>query len=476
MSRSFIKGNIIMKMTLFITILIFVFNLNLLSIYENYEIEIFNNIPSNVLTKLMNISCIDENNCISLRTDNNGTGLMLEKTTDGGNSWTLIYADTSFKSSDSIYYPKYYGVECKYFSDGTIVILTDYGKIIRSEDYGETFTEYPQIKNYFFSSFVMFDSLNAITTSTEWNDLPDAEYQILKSTDGCISWSNFNVPDTIVELWDFYELSLQKDGSVFVYIHAKYGFESDSTKNYFYHTDFEGNFWKYLEVPKFVNKIYMFDEIEGYATGKIQIPGSLNDTAISSKTYDGGQTWVIKSKTTWPYELFSSQLVHNDNNIFISGSGFGFLKSTDKGESWFEPNLQIIDKSIFLTPLLTTVQAYFDSNILYFFTHIRPQVLKATKVISSVSSPSVKPKKIYPNPVSYGSDFIAEYEIATSGHLNMYLSDLSGREVCPLYSDFAESGSYSTSLRLPENISSGSYWLVSEQNGYKHVQLLNVVK
>ncbi|MBE2188708.1 MAG: hypothetical protein IAE98_04500, partial [Candidatus Kapabacteria bacterium] len=248
------------------------------------------------------------------------------------------------------------------------------------------------------------------------------------------------------------------------------------TKNYFYHTDFEGSFWNFLEVPKYVDYVYMFDEYEGFATGKIQIPGSLNDTAVTSKTYDGGKTWEIKSKTTWPFELFSSQLVHNDTNIFIAGTGFGFLKSTDKGESWFEPNLQITDDNIYLLPLLTSVHTYFDSHILYFVTHIRPQVLKATKIISSVNVPSVKPKRIYPNPVTYGSDFVAEYEIATPGHLKMYLSDLSGREVCPLYSDFAESGSYSTSLRLPENISSGSYWLVSEQNGYKHVQLLNVVK
>jgi hypothetical protein len=219
----------------------------------------------------------------------------------------------------------------------------------------------------------------------------------------------------------------------------------------------------------------MFDEYEGFATGRIQLFGSMNDTAITSKTYDGGKTWEFKSKTTWPYEMFSSHVVHNDTNIFISGSGFGFLKSTDKGESWYKPEFQF-GEDVDTASGISSIQAYFDSGIVYFFTYFRSQVIKGTRLGASVYSPSVKPKKIYPNPVTYGSDFIAEYEIATSGHLKMYLSDLSGREVCPLYSDFAESGSYSTSLRLPENISSGSYWLVSEQNGYKHVQLLNVVK
>ncbi|MBS4000720.1 MAG: hypothetical protein KGZ71_09600 [Desulfobulbaceae bacterium] len=399
---------------------------------------------------------------------------MLEKTTDGGNTWTLIFADTTFKSSDSIYLPNYWGVACEYFEDGKIIIFTNRGHIIISEDFGESFINYPQIENYGHHSFVMLDSINAITTSVNWVDYPGSKIQFLKSSDACKSWKEIIVPDSIKAKWYFGGLYKQKDKSLMIYCETIYGLERDSTKNYFYHTDFEGSFWKFFEVPKFVDNIYMFDEYEGFATGRNQIFGSFNDTAITSKTYDGGKTWIVKSKTTWPNEMFSSQLIHNDTNVFISGSEFGFLKSTDKGESWYQPEFQLNDD---VNPLaaITSLECSFDNGILYFYT-LPMQVLKATRIGTSVASPSVKPKRIYPNPVTYGSDFIAEYEIATSGHLKMYLSDLSGREVCPLYSDFAESGSYSISLRLPENISSGSYWLVSEQHGYKHVQLLNVVK
>jgi hypothetical protein len=464
-----------MKTFLYIIFFTAILTVNLFSNNIAYKVEHFYNFHKNVLTFAMDISCIDENNCIFLKTDNNATGLMLEKTTDGGNSWTLIYADTSFKSSDSVYYPKYFGVACKYFSDGTIVILTDYGKIIRSEDYGETFTEYPQINNYFYQSFNMLDSKNALTISSAYAELPNAQYQILKSTDGCKSWEDIPVPDSISQLWNFGTFMFQKDNSVIIRCIAKYGLESDSTKNYFYHTDFEASFWKYLEVPNYIKNIYFFNENEGFATGRIVQSEIQKDTAIIVKTYDGGITWEFKSKTTWPTEWFSSRLVHNDSMIFVAGSLFGFHQSTDKGESWFKPEYQITD-GVWDIPYVSSIEAYFDSGIVYFLTGFNTQCLKGTRVVSSVASPSVKPKRIYPNPVTNGTDFIAEYEIATSGHLKMYLSDLSGREVCPLYNTFAEAGSYSTSLRLPEHISSGSYWLVSEQNGYKHVQLLNVVK
>jgi photosystem II stability/assembly factor-like uncharacterized protein len=463
-----------MKTFLYIIFFTAILTVNLFSNNIAYKVEHFYNFHKNVLTFAMDISCIDENNCIFLKTDNNATGLMLEKTTDGGNSWTLIYADTSFKSSDSVYYPKYFGVACKYFSDGTIVILTDYGKIIRSDDFGESFEEI-QINNYFYKSFDMLDSKNALTISSAYVELPNAKYQILKSTDGCKSWEDIPVPDSISQRWLFGTFMLQKDNSFIIRCIAKYGLESDSTKNYFYHTDFEGSFWKYLEMPKYIQDIYFFNKNEGFATGRIRLSGIQDDTAIVVKTYDGGKTWEFKSKTLWPYEWFSSRLIHNDSIIFIAGSLFGFHQSTDKGESWFIPEYQITD-GVYEVPYVSSIEAYFDSGIVYFVTGTPTQCLKGTKVVSSVASPSVKPKRIYPNPVTYGTDFIAEYEIAIPGHLKMYLSDLAGREVCPLYSDFAESGSYSTSLRLPEHISSGSYWLVSEQNGYKHVQLLNVVK
>ncbi len=464
-----------MKYLLF---LLFLLPVDSLFSQDTYYVEHSYKFNKNVLTSLQDFKCIDEDNCILLKTDNNYTGIMLEKTTNGGNSWTLIYADTSFKSSDSIYYPNYWGVECEYFEDGKIIIFTNRGHIIISEDYGETFNKFPQIENYSFQSFVMLDSINAITASVKWADHPGSKIQILKSSNACKNWENFSLPDSITERWYYGSIILQKDKSFIIRLNIRYGLESDSTKNYFYHTDFEGSFGNLLEVPKIVDYIYFFNENEAFSTGRIVLSKGFDDTAIVSKTYDAGKTWEIKSKTTWPTEMFTSHFVHSDTNIFIAGSGYGFHHSTDKGESWYKPIFQIAsDVDDTTNTLISSVHKYFDNGTVFFSTFTpKVQFLKATRIGTSVHSPSVKPKRIYPNPVSYGSDFIAEYEIATSGHLKMYLSDLSGREVCPLYSDFVESGSYSTSLRLPEHISSGSYWLVSEQNGYKHVQLLNVVK
>jgi hypothetical protein len=232
-----------------ILILIYLSTINMFS-NDIYLLEKANPNSQNIFDGAIKISCIDEYNCILLRLDNNGSGLILERTSDGGNSWSLIYADTSFKSSDSIYYPQYWGVKCEYFSDGTMIILTSNGKIIRSDDFGESFTEYPKIEKYESQSFIMLDSVKALTTSSAWADMPDSKYQILKSTDGCKSWVDFPVPDSISEKWDLYNLYLQKDKSIFIYCDKKYGIESDPSKNYFYHTDFEASFWNFFRSSK----------------------------------------------------------------------------------------------------------------------------------------------------------------------------------------------------------------------------------
>ncbi|MCO5251970.1 MAG: hypothetical protein M9949_11210 [Candidatus Kapabacteria bacterium] len=460
-----------MKYLLFLLILFPFDNLFSEEIYQIENAYAFGkNIPSNPSC----LSCLDEINCILLRTDDNGTGIILEKTTDGGFLWTKVYADTSFKSSDSAYYPHYRGENCKYNNNGTIIIVTSNGKIIRSDDFGDSFTKYPIIDDYKHHSFIMLDPEKALTSTSIWSEMAGTSYHIMKSSDSCKSWQAFPVPTYITNKWNLTDLILQKDNSIIMRRIVKKTPNKD-TMNYFYHTDFEGSFWKLLEVPKHIEYIYYLDENEAFGAGNIYVTIYDRDTTIVCKTYDDGKTWEFTSKTIWPKQRVSSYLVHNDSHIIISGSWFGFRKSTDKGNSWFKPEFQI-DSDIKSTNQISNVQAYFDSEILYFYTVSPSQLLRGTKVISSVNSPSVKPKRIFPNPVTYGSDFVAEYEIATSGHLKMYLSDLSGREVCPFYSDFVESGSYSTSLRLPENIISGSYWLVSEQNGYKHVQLLNVVK
>ena len=476
--KSLFNYSIFRMMRLFavLPVIFLLFIPELSSLEDNFYIEKVYEFPKNTLTTPMDMSCFDNNNCIMITTDYNGTGIVAEKTSDGGLTWQTIYSDTLIYNNDTIYSPKHLARRCKYFSNGTLIIFLDLGKVLRSENFGESFDEF-YIENYVYQSFEMFDINNAITVSTAFQGFPDSKSALLKSTDGCKTWQNFNIPDSISKRWNFQNIRIQKDKSLVIGCYVKYGLESDTTKRFYFHTDFEGSFWQLLGTDKNrkIENITLFDENEGIATGKIEYKGQFNDSALVLKTYNGGKDWEIKLKTGDRHENFGRLLIKNDSLFMVSGAGFGFYKSSDKGESWFFPKFEV-DTGVIDKPWFFSIIEYFEDDSFYSFTSWPSQVLKGKKINTSVDLPSVKPKKLYPNPVSSGSTFTADYEIERSGFLKIYLSDVSGKEISTLYSGFAEVGSYSTALRLPYNISSGSYWLVLEQNGYLHVQMLNVVK
>lgn len=273
--------------------LILLINILLLSIIhlspaqESYKLESIFKYPNN-LVSTMDMSCFDNNNCLMISTDYNSTGCMVYKTSDGGITWETLYADSLVFKEDSIYFPKSLAQRCKYFDDGTMIIVTSTGKILRSEDFGNTF-DIIQIPDYSYQSFEMIDKNRAVTISAKFEG--KGEYGIFKSTDGCKTWEKFKVPDSISQIWNFSYIYLQNDNSMIISCDPHYGLSYDTNYRYYFHTDFEGSFWKLLttEIKYNLKNLYYFDENEGIATGRVDIMGSYNDSAIVLKTYNGGK-------------------------------------------------------------------------------------------------------------------------------------------------------------------------------------------
>ena len=460
-----------MKLVIYFVIIISS-NIFLFADEEIYELKHITEFNKGSGMSLRDLSCIDENNCILLHSDEQTRGMIAKKTTDGGKTWKIIFADTS--TTEPKYLSKNYGQFCKYFPSGLLILLGEFGKIMRSEDYGETFEEF-NIEHFRYNDFEMLDEQRAVAVSIKFGNDKDVEPGILRSSDGCKTWQKFNIPDSISKRFKFYSITQQKNEDLIIWSYPLNKDEQDSTKSFYFRTDFEGSFWQPLSSPRYLDKIIFFDENEGLSTGKkTKMSLDESDTAFTAKTYNAGKTWEIKMKSTPPHDRLSFDY-YTDSLITLYGSGFGFFKSTDKGESWFMPVLNT-DSSIFIYTLFTRKVILFESGSFYISTGWYEQLLKGTRVNTSVQIPSVNPKKIYPNPVSLGSTFTSDYEIERSGYLRIYMSDVSGKEISSLYSGFAEAGSYSTPLRLPDNISSGSYWLNTEINGFRHVQMLNVVR
>jgi photosystem II stability/assembly factor-like uncharacterized protein len=449
-------------------LIIFIFAVNIYSEEISYQLEPLKILPSQINTSFMEYSCFDVNNCVICRTDNNLAGIIVDKTSDGGKSWEMIYIDTSFKSEDSIYYPKFSAQNVKYFSDGSLIILTDHGKIIKSEDFGKSFTEY-LIENYYSSGFVMLDRNNAITTSSKYLFFEDSQNFCKKSTDGCKTWTNFIIPDSI-KFSSFVNVYLQPDKSIILRLSNK-----DTTKSFFLKTNFEGTTWKYIETPRVINKVIFLNENEILGVGSIEMPKRFDDTAVIYKSYDGGLNWELKFKTVFPLEFFSDISYIDDNLIFVSGSMYTFCLTIDQGESWIIPQIEYVNgahNGSWFTTQITRV----GEETYYLKLNFQPQFLKATRKTNSVLNASLKQGKIFPNPISNGNIINLDYEVFQSGNIKIYISDLSGREIVELFNGFQESGQFNQIFSLPEIISSGSYWFISEMNGNKHIQMLNVVK
>jgi photosystem II stability/assembly factor-like uncharacterized protein len=440
---------------------------------ESYKLENIFNFPNVLGSKTMDMTCFDKDNCLMISTDYNATGCMVYKTSDGGITWHTLYADSLVFRQDSIYFPKSLAQRCKYFDDGTMIIITSTGKILRSENFGKTF-DVIQIPNYNYQSFEMIDKKRAATVSIKTEN--KGEYALLKSLDGCQTWEKFDVPDSISKIWNFVYIYLQKDNSMIISCDPHYGISYDTNYRYYFHTDFEGNFWNFIttDIKYNMKNLYYFNKNEGIATGRIDMFGSFNDSALVLKTYNGGKNWEVKLKVGNRHEYFTSLYTKYENNILVCGSGFGFFKSTDQGESWFYPNLSL-DTNLIDGVYFFTLSEYMGDEF-YAHTSIPSQLVKGRKINTSFELPSIKPKQIYPNPVTTNREFTFEYDILNAGSARIFISDIWGNEIKELFKGFLETGYSSNTFMLPNNISSGTYWLVNAMNGYKHIQMLNVVK
>lgn len=424
------------------------------------------------LSDIRAFSFYDKDHGVISHLDRNLKGTKMKLTSDGGKNWKLIYCDTSYWVGDSIYIPIHSVVGIKYFPDGTIIAMSDRGKVIKSTDNGNSFTEniIPKIST---ESFLMQDKNFAILTSTPWGYLEDVEWKQLISTDGCNTWEELELPEYIPKNTRLFIKEL-KDEKFDIWYFNK------SIPNVAHHviTDKYLKDFRHIETTNNHRYFCLINDSTFICGGKFRNEHTADDTAFIAKTIDGGKTWETKYLATFPYTSILSIDYINDSMLVATGESNHIVLSTDQGETWFRPDIEYYNGAKFGSRFYEGVRKIDeDKYLLWASWSVQLLNIEFVYGISSVAENiSISPSKIYPNPILSDNTFTYEFNISHSGKLKTYISDVSGKVLAILYDNYIETGDYIEQYQLPSNLSSGSYLLISEINGFQHIKLFNVVR
>ncbi len=252
------------------------------------------------------LSSADSLNIITSGNLYEGDGPVIRLSTDGGNNWRTVWADTSIFYFDSLGHPHYsykpkYHVESIAFP-GKELILAGFtrGRMLRSTDMG---IEWDTLS---FNSIKAIRTINMIDTKfgAALNDT-----NILITQDGGLSWRITQLPDTAVRK-QMFEMQTTSLGNILIIAAGYFG---TSYESYFYKTSDFGENWSRFPTDSLAYKIYFFNDSLGWAGGGYSVTDTVKHHTDKfgriSHTTDGGKTWAI--------QLNMDDTLKNDNDSII---------------------------------------------------------------------------------------------------------------------------------------------------------------
>ncbi len=455
-----------MKTILLIFLLSFFFEAKSLPFEDGFTYTV---IDSSVSYNYWGISCLNNDDCLFLAR-RGVNGAIIYKTLDGGISTRIVYEDTATRKDGHYnYIPDYDARNIYYFNSGIALIVSYPGVVLKSTDFGETWKKYTNQFGFYILHSEVADEYNAfaITETT-----PKAEGNFYCSGDGCETWSLFPMPDTIREAGYPISVTIQADKILTVGFIEK-GHNGTNAIWCFYKTDFEGKKWEKLNTPNFVDEIFFLNDSEWVARGVVLGNDGQRDTVLVYKTINSGMTWDITFRSQSPFQRSSVLEFSKSLNIgYILGPKNLIIKTKDKGSNWYfiRDSLSKLGATSNVTGICIP-----SDNILYYTTTMVGRIVKYAAEAASVNEPLAITSKLYPNPIHINNSFTINYAISKSGFIRQYICDLGGRELIESYKGYLESGQYTSTYNLPESLSSGTYWFVTEMNGICQIKMLSVV-
>lgn len=313
--------------------------------------------PPFTSANLKDVITFGDNNILSF-----GDGGKMIKSTDGGNSWSIVTSPTSDNINDAFFIDQNTGW---IVADSRIFKTTDGGSTWNEQNDGTSATLY---------------GIDFISPTTGW--IAGTSRTILKTTDGGSNWVSQLSSQSLVFLYDI------------DFVDQNYGYAVGwGSEGQLYKTSDGGINWTPVSLTgTWLNKVFFHDQMNGYAVGchstyisvtsdpfmgtsitvnspKLQVWKTTNggvdwtsiywessgylrginfkdnlngffvgDGGAVIKTSDGAQSFSFITNPAIPQITYNDIAYTNSSHILVAGN-FGYiLKSTDQGSSWSVKN------------------------------------------------------------------------------------------------------------------------------------------
>lgn len=412
------------------------------------------------------IQCSDSLNCIIWGSSRGQDWCQFfRQTTDGGETWKDIFIDSTIAVSEKPLRFKHI-IQFKDFAykGNTIIAVGDSGRILTSNDNGQTFKEQFLLdSNCKLNNVKLLNSKYGIIYGSP-NDYSQSYFYETK--DSGDTWIKINLPDSLSIQIDkktgkqsglaYNDYNIIKEGLFVTYFNRVYVYP-----------DFWELSWIYGNVDSIktykqdsLYRILFVNEKEGWKYGGgTTDPNSFNLENVIYHTTDSGQSWVTQRDSL--FTGFSvNRLVAYDGKFAIATTGDGYILITHNGGiTWVEEQVDSIPNGWYAIASYPQITSYSSAYVLL----ISPDfIYKYTRDWSKpvdTSTVGVRDElilkseyQIFPNPVKDKfslSDF-SEGKIEFEIYDNLGIKRIEGKVFNQIYVEFLPSGIYF--LKLNNNI------------------------
>lgn len=395
-----------------------------------------------------NCKCIGIDTCLVLCAPYANGGIVLKRTTNGGNSWNTVYTDTNLSVDEQFVRRDGESYKIRYFlssvSKNLSYVIGRPGRHLKSSDAGETW-ELIKGSDDSVNFIYMINEKLGTKFSYDFLVYPDFIFEI--TTDGGESWRQLKIPEKYSPEngynWDGHKL-FHKDLLIIKFKN------NDPAKRVF--VKVIDNFTKWTEYPVGIDNLSanhtILDSTHAWLCGTSIEGDNYNKLhrQIVYRSTDGLRSWEkLRDTIDTNAYAFTRLLFYDKQNGLATGPFYTLYRTTDGGVTWNRDSLEFYPKqnqgdetlNFIITDWLTLNTTYAINTLPIDI--LMKCTLEGSVTVEDKEQEVIKDKiVICPNPINSNSLINITIKEAASGELSIYIYDILGRLIVKKENSFEE--------------------------------------